>query len=176
MPASVAMWIDEKSYIKCEEIQEDIQQAYFDDFSKYSAKVNPELLRAVLQSVISQNGSKFVYNRGLESFKIAEVKEALLMLKRAGLIYEVAMTAANGLPLGADINPKFKKYLFLDTGLMLRIQALDMGSDRMMEKFILTSSNADLVNKGSIAEMFVGLEFIKMLTRGFPIVYFIGKI
>ncbi len=161
MPASVAVWIETHSYLRCAQIQEDIQQTYFDDFSKYSKKVNPELLRMTLQSVISQNGKKFVYSRAMESYKLNEIKEALTMLCRAGLINEVIMTFANGLPLGADINPKFKKYIFLDTGLMLRIQGLDMGDDDTMEKFILTSSAIDLVNKGSLAEMFAGLEFIK---------------
>lgn len=161
MPASVAVWLDDHSYLKCAEIQEDIQQTYFDDFSKYSQKANPELLRATLQSVIVQNGSKFVYSRGLEAYKISEVKEALSMLCRAGLIHEVSMTSANGLPLGADTNPKFKKFLFLDTGLMLRIQGLDVSVGQVNEEFILTSSATDFVNKGSIAEMFVGLEFIK---------------
>ncbi len=162
MPASVAAWVDGRNYLKCAEIQEDIQQTYFDDFSKYSSKVSPELLRATLQSVISQNGGKFIFTRGLESYKIAEVKEALQMLNRAGLIHEVSMTSANGLPLGAEINPKFKKYIFIDTGLMLKIQSLNMGSNGMLEDFIITSSATELVNKGSIAEMFVGLELIKV--------------
>lgn len=161
MPASVAVWLEDRSYLKCAEIQEDIQQTYFDDFSKYSTKVNPELLRTTLQSVISQNGTKFVYSRAMESYKLQDVKEALQMLCRAGLIHEIKMTSANGLPLGAEINPKFKKFIFLDTGLMLRIQALDMGNDNAMENFILTSSATDLVNKGALAEMFAGLEFIK---------------
>lgn len=161
MPASVAVWIDDHSYLKCVEVQEDIQQTYFDDFSKYSEKANPDLLRATLQSVIAQNGSKFVYSRGLDSYKIAEVKEALMMLSRAGLIHEVLMSSANGLPLGAETNPKFRKFLFLDPALMLRIQGLDMGGGIMIEEFILSASRSDLINKGALAEMFVGLEFIK---------------
>lgn len=161
MPASVAVWLEDHSYLKCEEFLEDIQQTYFDDFSKYSTKTNPDLLRATLQSVILQSGSKFVYTRGLESYKATEVKDALQMLSRAGLIHEVCMSSANGLPLGAEVNPKFKKYIFLDSGLMLRIHGLDMGGAQMMQKFILTSSVTDLVNKGPLAEMFVGLELIK---------------
>lgn len=161
MPASVAVWLDEGSYLKCAQVQEDIQQAYFDDFSKYSRKANPELLRAVLKSVIAQNGNKFVYSKVMETYKISDVKEALQMLCRAGLIHEVCMTSANGLPLGAEVNSKFKKYIFLDTGLMLRIQAFDMGSTDIIDHFILTASATDLVNKGSLAEMFVGLELIK---------------
>ncbi len=161
MPASVAVWLEDRSYLKCSEIQEDIQQTYFDDFAKYSEKVNPELLRTVLQSVIAQNGAKFIYSKAMESYKLQDVKDALQMLCRAGLIHEVKMTSANGLPLGAEANPKFKKYIFLDTGLMLRIQALDMGILSNESSFILTSSPTDLVNKGALAEMFAGLEFIK---------------
>ena len=84
-----------------------------------------------------------------------------MMLGRAGLIQEVLMSSANGLPLGAETNPKFRKFLFLDPGLMLRIQGLDMGGGKMMEEFILSASKSDLVNKGALAEMFVGLELIK---------------
>lgn len=90
------------------------------------------------------------------------------MLNRAGLTYEINLTSANGLPLGAEINPKFKKYLFLDTGLMLRVQALDMGGEESMEKFILTSSQVELVNKGAMAELIVGLEFIKNANPRMP--------
>lgn len=161
MPESAAAWVESRSYLKCAEIQEDIQQSYFDDFAKYSRKVSPELLRATLRSVVSQNGKKFVYTRGLESYKASEVKQALEMLSMAGLIYEVNMSASNGLPLGAEVNPKFKKYIFIDPGLLLRIQNMDMGADNPLENFILTSSPTDLVNKGAMAEMFVGLELIK---------------
>lgn len=161
MPASISAWLEDGDYLKCGEIQEDIQQTYFDDFSKYSSKVDPELLRLTLQSVISQNGSKFVYSRGMEAYKISEVKKALEMLLRAGLIYDVRMSASNGLPLGAEVNPKFNKYLFLDTGLMLRIQGFDMGGGREESSKVLTSSVAELVNKGALAEMFAGLELIK---------------
>jgi hypothetical protein len=36
----------------------------------------------------------------------------------AGLIVPVTHTTANGIPLGAEINTKFRKFLIIDTGLM----------------------------------------------------------
>lgn len=170
MPASVAAWVKERSYMKCAEMQEDIQQAYFDDFAKYSSKANPELLRAVLRSVIAQNGRKFVYSKAIEAYKLTAVKDALQMLERAGLIRQVSMTAANGLPLGAETNAKFKKFIFLDTGVMLRIQALEMGAET--DQFVLTTSASDLVNKGALAEMFVGLELVKNCNPRMPMSLF----
>ena len=72
----------------------------------------------------------------------------------AGIIIPVTHTAANGVPLGAEINTKFRKFLFMDTGLLLRLLNLDMDT-------ILLSSDRDLVNKGAISEVFAGLELVK---------------
>lgn len=77
----------------------------------------------------------------------------------AGLLIEVNLSAANGVPLGAEVNPKFTKYLCLDTRLMLRIQSLN--EDINVSELVLNSTPEDLVNKGSIAEIFAGLEFLK---------------
>jgi predicted AAA+ superfamily ATPase len=66
----------------------------------------------------------------------------------------VTHTAANGVPLGAEVNTKFRKYLFMDTGLLQRLLNLDMDN-------VLLSTDINLVNKGSLAEVFVGLELLK---------------
>ena len=82
------------------------------------------------------------------------VKEALSLLALAGLVTPVVHTAANGLPLGAEVNEKFRKFLFLDIGLLqslLGIQAKD----------VLIANDMDFVNKGGLSEMFAGLELIK---------------
>ncbi len=161
MPASVLSWITHHDYFKCEAIQEDIQQSYFDDFAKYSNKADPDLLRATLRSVVAQNGRKFIYSRVGEKYKSGDVKEALNLLELAGLIKEVQMSSANGLPLGSEVNPKFSRYIFLDTGLLLRILDLDFDGAKEMTEFILTASTADFVNRGALAEMYVGWELIK---------------
>ena len=82
------------------------------------------------------------------------VKEALSLLSLAGLVTPVTHTAANGIPLGAEINEKFRKFLFLDVGLMqslLGIQPMD----------ILITNETDFVNKGGMSEIFAGLELMK---------------
>lgn len=160
MPASVAKWAEVKDYLKCAAVQDDIQQSYFDDFSKYAEKIEPELLRATLRSVVAQHGSKFIYSKVQGNYKETAVKEALRRLTQAGLVKPVRMTASNGLPLGAEVNEKFTKYLFLDSGLMLRMLDLDFGVDDL-KRILVAGSEADLVNKGSMAELFVGWEIIK---------------
>ena len=79
----------------------------------------------------------------------------------AGLIVKINHTAANGLPLGAEVNDKFSRYIYLDTGLLLRILDLDFGGSNPINELILTGSEENLVNKGKLAEMSVGWELIK---------------
>ena len=74
----------------------------------------------------------------------------------------VIHSSANGLPLGAGINAKFVKYIFLDSGLLLRLLGLgDTGGTSEISKFILLGTATDLVNKGHITEMVAGLELLK---------------
>ena len=161
MPASVSAWVNTHDYLACAQEQEDIQQAYYDDFAKYSESVEPQLLRATLQSVVEQVGRKFVYSRVPGGYRGEDVKKALCLLADAGIIKEVKHTAANGLPLGAEVNNKFKKYLYLDSGLLLRIIDLDMGEAGRVTKSILVATAEDLVNKGSLTEMVAGWEMLK---------------
>ena len=72
----------------------------------------------------------------------------------AGLVIPVTHTAANGLPLGAESNSKKRKMLLLDTGIFQRVLGLNV-ADVMLE------DDFDLINKGSIAEQYTGLELLK---------------
>lgn len=161
MPASVKAWVETGDYRECMEELADIQQSYYDDFSKYADKVSPELLRSTLQSVVAQTGGKFVYSKVPGGYSIEHIKTALGMLCDAGIIKPVRHTAANGLPLGAEVNEKFTKYIFLDSGLLLSILDLDFGGAQKVNQLILAGSEEDLVNKGKLAELSVGWELVK---------------
>lgn len=159
MPEVVASWVKHQNYLQCFRIQEDIKQSYLDDFEKYSKKIDPILLRNTLMSAVAQTGRKFVFSRLGEGYRVENVKKAVTALCMAGLLIEINLSAANGVPLGAEVNPKFRKYVCLDTGIMLRIQGLN--EDINVSELIMNSTPEDLVNKGAIAEMYAGLEFIK---------------
>ncbi|MCM1530644.1 MAG: ATP-binding protein [Bacteroides sp.] len=165
MPESVHQWIKTGNLLRCRQVQDDIMLAYEDDFSKYEEKVDPVLLRKTLRSVALQVGSKFVYGEVHGEYRTQKVKEALELLKDAGLIKPVIHTAANGVPLGAEINEKFVKYIFLDSGLMLRLLGLEnTGEASDLSRQILVGSATDIVNKGNVAEMTVGWELLKYNT------------
>lgn len=161
MPASVAAWVSTHDYRQCQTELDDIQLTYYDDFPKYASKVDPTLLRNTLQSVVMQIGKKFTYSHVEGGYRAEEVKKALKLLCDAGIIKRVSHTAANGLPLGAEINDKYRKYIYLDSGLLLRILDMDLGGARQLTELILAGTTEDLVNKGGLAELVLGWEIVK---------------
>ena len=161
MPASVAAWVTTQDYSQCQAELDDIQLTYYDDFPKYAKKVDPTLLRNTLQSVVMQIGDKFTYSEVDGGYRADDVKKALKLLCDAGIIKRVSYTSGSGLPLGAEVNDKFRKYIYLDSGLLLRILDLDFGGARQLTEMIIAGTSEDLVNKGGLAEMVLGWELVK---------------
>lgn len=161
MPEVVAKWVETNDYVQCQELQDDIIQSFEDDFPKYKKRVDSSLLRLALRSAAVQNAKKFVYSDVSRDHKIPEIKKAVELLVRAGLLVPVMQTNANGLPLGSEVSKAYAKMLLMDTGLMLRLLNMTYGDVAEITASILTASAADLVNKGAVAEQFVGLEILK---------------
>ena len=67
-------------------------------------------------------------------------------------------------PLGAEAHQSFIKYIYLDSGLLLRILSLDTGQAANLTQQILVGEAGDLVNKGSLTEMVAGLELLRYQT------------
>lgn len=154
MPESVKTWVEKSDYLACRLVQNDILETYFDDFAKYKKRISPIILQQTLRSVALQSGCKFVFSQVSPDIESAKIKEALELLSMAGIIMPVTHSAANGVPLGAEVNTKFRKYLFMDTGLLQRLLNLDMDN-------VLLATDIDLVNKGNLTEVFAGLEVLK---------------
>lgn len=161
MPACVATWVETHDYLQCADEQDDIHQTYYDDFVKYAAHVDPQLLRNTLHSVIVQVGSKFMYSHVDGGYGTDDVKKALSLLCDAGIVKRVSHSAGNGIPLGAETNDKFHKYIYLDSGLLLRILDMELGGADDLTALIMAGADDDLVNKGSLTEMVAGWELVK---------------
>ena len=154
MPAAVAEWIDTHSYLEVARVHNDVMQSYQDDFGKYKKRISPVLLGQVLRSVALQAGKKFVYSAAAKDVHSSLIRDALQLLTLAGLIIPVKHTDGTGLPLGAEENNNYVKYLFFDLGVMQTL----LGNPA---KDILMASDVDFVNKGGASEMFAGLELVK---------------
>jgi predicted AAA+ superfamily ATPase len=154
MPEAIASYINGGSLLACQEILEELTNSLYDDFSKYKSKVPSARLKEVFASVIMQTGSKFVLSQTNSQANRLQLKDSLGLLEQAGIIIPVVHSSANGIPLGAQTNDKFKKYLLFDTGIFQRFLNLDLSD-------LFLNTEIALVNKGVIAELYTGLELIK---------------
>lgn len=164
MPESVAKWVETHDYLQCQEVQDDILNGYENDFPKYRKKVDPALLRQTMRTAAVLATKKFIYAQVPGDYKSSDVKKALDMLAKAGIIIPVIHSSANGLPLEDGSDQRMRKMLLLDTGLMLRLLNMTMGDITEITTHILTATAADLVNKGAVSEMLGGLEYIHYLS------------
>ena len=117
MPAVVAADVEHSDSARCRRLQVDLIATYRDDFAKYSGRMDPRVLDAVLLAVASQLGDKFVYARVGEGVKQQQAKNALELLADARVVTLVHHTHGTGVPLGGDANPRHRKVLLLDVGL-----------------------------------------------------------
>lgn len=161
MPEAVKYWVETGDLVRISRIHNSIINTYQDDFGKYKSRISPLLLRNVMLGVVRQSGGKFVFSQVEGDASSGSVKEALQLLSLAGLVVPVIHTSANGIPLGAESNTKYQKYLFMDVGLMQTL--LKVPADE-----ILLSNATDFVNKGSLAEVFAGLELVKYASPFVP--------
>jgi len=154
MPEVVRNYVTKNDLRECQRVLDDLIISFRNDFAKYRVKIPSLRIREVFESVVQQAGGKFVYAKASQNLNIAQIKEALELLIMAGLVTPVTHSHANGIPLGAEVNLKKRKMLLIDTGLFQRLLQLDISE-------LILSNGFELVNKGGIAEQFVGLEITK---------------
>ena len=154
MPEAVAQYIKTQDLQHSQNVLNDITISLKTDFAKYKKRIPALRINEVFESVARQAEGKFIYERAAIQVTNAQVKQALDLLVMAGLVYPITHTAANGIPLGAEINPKFQRFIMIDTGLFQHILKMDAAQ-------IIISNDFQNVNRGALAEIFVGLELIK---------------
>ena len=154
MPEAVKSYVIHKDLLEVQRILDDLIISIQADFTKYKKRIEPIKIAEVFANVVLQQGGKFTYTYPNATLNNQQIKEILQLLEMAGLVHFVTHTAANGIPLGAEINPKKRKIILFDTGIYQRILKLDISQ-------LLTLENLTVINKGNIAELSVGLELIK---------------
>ena len=154
MPEVLKSYVIHKDLLEVQRILDDLIISLQADFTKYKKRIEPLKIAEVFANVVMQQGEKFTYTYPNATLNNQQIKEILQLLEMAGLVHFVTHTAANGIPLGAEVNPKKRKVLLFDTGIYQRILKLDIGQ-------LLTLDNLSVINKGNIAELSVGLELIK---------------
>ena len=149
MPESVLRYKETNSMQEVASVQEQILATYVDDFAKYANGRDLAAMQSIFRRIPAHVGKKVKYVNFARDMKSRDVKSVLNLFAKARVLAQVFNTDANGIPLGAEEDQDVWKPLFLDVGLMNHANGLG-------ELDVLSLSDSDLVNKGAIAEQFVG--------------------
>jgi len=161
MPEVVAKYASGGELLDCQNILDELTDTLFSDFAKYKQRVPATRLEEVFSAIISQTGQKFTYSQTNTSANQVQIKESIELLRMAGLVYTVTHSSSNGLPLAAETNPRYRKLMILDTGIYQRFLRLDL-------THLLLDRKIEQINKGALAEMFVGTELVKAQNNRLP--------
>ncbi|MEI6677082.1 MAG: AAA family ATPase [Mariniphaga sp.] len=166
MPEVVAKFVVEGNMLACMKIIDDLIISYQDDFAKYKKLMPANRIKEAFEAVVLQMGGKFIYAKAALTSDPRQIKAAIELLILAGLVIPVTHTSSNGIPLGAEVDPKKRKMLIFDTGVFQRLLGLNIGE-------LMISDSFEVVNKGALAELSVGLELSKLSShyRNDPLYY-----
>ena len=154
MPEVVITYLNSNDLLSCQRILDDLVISLRSDFVKYKEKIPALQISVVFDSVAAQMGKKFVFANVSKDYTHRQLKEGLELLKMAGIVIPVTHSAANGVPLGAEIDIKKQKMLLLDTGILQKLLGLSLAD-------LIINNDFPLINRGNIAELFIGLEILK---------------
>jgi len=133
----------------CEEIKQSVLITYEEDFSKYRKKVDYALLQKVFKKIPQLIGSKTKYTHIDPHQRSKDLSYALDLLCMARVATRINHSSSNGVPLGAQVNERSFKMLFLDVGLMSRALGLSLLDYEKLK-------DIQLIHQGRISEQFIG--------------------
>ena len=152
MPESVREYVKEPTKLVYQKTQQSILNTYRDDFGKYASKAKHKYLEKIFYNAPSLLYSNFKYSKVDREIPSRELKEALSLLEKAGVVTRIRSSSGHGLPLAAKASESKFKLGFLDVGLAQRHLGLD-AEIAMSEDFIA-------INSGALAEQFVGQQLL----------------
>lgn len=152
MPKVVENYLVDHSFRETERLQNTLLQTYRNDFGKYATKTEYRYLQKFFEKAPYIVGDHFKYVNIDPDARSRELKVALTQLSWAGLIHQVFSTSAAGLPLEATLKENKFKLLFLDIGLLQSANPVAYES--------ILQSDVRQINRGTIAEQFVGQEIL----------------
>lgn len=162
MPKPVLRYVETGDFAQVRETQEDILQAYMQDFAKHAP---PPLVMRIMQTWgsipihLGKENKRFVFSAIKKSARSRDYEEALQWLLDAELIYRVTSITAPRLPLVSyGDHEAFKVYL-LDVGLLGAMC-------RLPARVIVEGDQIFVEFKGSLTENYVA-QALKAAHGGF---------
>lgn len=152
MPEILSCYVERDDLIACQSLQTSLLATYRNDFGKYARQAQHKYLQKAFDKAPILIGKQVKYSHIDAKNPARDIKQALSLLKQAGILYKINSSACSGLPLNALINEKKFKLLFIDVGLMNRAGKININN--------LMSEDLMLINQGAITEQFVGQELL----------------
>ena len=156
MPEVVNSFASKRDFASSRLIQNNILEAYEQDFSKHApARVVPKI-REVWNSIVSQLGrenKKFVYGLVREGARAKEYEAAILWLCDCALLHKVNRVTSIKEPLGAYADQKAFKMFFIDVGLLSCLSGVS-------QQTILEGNKLFTEFKGALTEQYVCQQLI----------------
>ena len=135
MPEVIVEFAETHDFLRCQKVLNSLLISFRNDFTKYKKRIPAARINEVFSSVAQQAEGKFVYEHVSQNMDNEQVKKSLELLLMAGLCYQVTHASADGIPLGAKINPKYRRIIPFDTGLYQRILNPDISGILLSNDF-----------------------------------------
>ncbi len=151
MPEAVLRFSENKNYKEVREVQQQILDAFENDFSKHAPVDIVPRIRMVWNSVpsqLSKENRKFFYGLVREGSRAKDFELALAWLTDCGLAYKVFRVTKPALPLKAYEDLSAFKLFMVDVGLLSAMTDLD-------PRTLLTGNELFSEFKGALTEQFV---------------------
>jgi len=149
MPEAVQAFVATGDLAQVTQTHASIVETYQDDFLKYGSRTQVARLRRVFDYVPRAVGNKVKYVKISRDDSAREMREAIELLVRAGVVVPVFHSDCSGVPLAAGRAVRTYKLIFVDVGLLGRVCRLDWRSVAALDA-------RHLVNEGALAEQFIG--------------------
>lgn len=153
MPEAVVKWIESNDPKECFQVHHDLIDSYRQDFQKYAKKNQIKYVDLLFNQIPYFIDQQFQYKNIHGEYRKRELVPCMDLLCKANVIHKIHHTAGNGLPLGAEVNLEWFKVIFLDVALCQAILGFDLST-------WFLQPGAEFVNRGEIAEAFVGQELL----------------
>jgi predicted AAA+ superfamily ATPase len=149
MPAAVSIFLKTGQFLDLDAVHQNILNAYESDLGKYPKNSQQKFMRLLFETAPRLVADHFKYAKIHPHAQSRDYLESLDVLTRTGILHQVFANSASGVPLTVQKNEKKFKLLFLDIGLLPQPHVS-----------IIDAEDLILVNRGKLAEQFVGQELI----------------
>jgi predicted AAA+ superfamily ATPase len=162
MPEVVYNYSKNLDFNEVRKIQNEILDAYEQDFSKHAPPDIVPRIRMIWNSIpsqLSKENKKFIYGQLKEGARAKDYELALLWLVDCGLVHKVHRVNQYAIPLKSYEDLKAFKLFILDVGLLSCMVNLK-------QNILLEKNNLFKEFKGSLTEQYVLQELKVQLERG----------